>query len=164
MGAPAAAEAQVFFGGQVSLTNLGTDQAEIGETLGVGARIGTVVWQNDNAHVAVEGVADAFFPPCDDISCDLFGGQLNVLAVLENSSMSRVYGGVGPIWQTYTLEDDGLAADGSSWGLSLIVGGSLIASETVEPFFEVRLSAMGELRNQASGIFGFRIVTGRGYY
>jgi hypothetical protein len=154
--------AQVSFGGQVSVTNLGTDAAQVGETVGVGGRIGVGAWQRRTTRIVVEAVGDAFFPPCGQISCSLYGGQLNVLGMLENDGSSRVYGGLGLAYQDYSLEDDtdGTAVEGHGVGVSLIIGIAWMATPIFEPFFEIRLSALRNMRRQASGEVGFRITPG----
>jgi hypothetical protein len=48
---------------QASLTNLGTESVKVGETVGVGARLGVSVFQNEKATVMIEGVGEAMFPP-----------------------------------------------------------------------------------------------------
>jgi len=156
------AQAQVSFGGQFSVTNLGTDAAKVGETVGVGARLGFGMPLREGAKIVVEVVGDAFFPPCETLSCDLSGGQLNVLAMLDYSESTRIYGGLGFSYQEYSLEDDsdGSAIEGDGWGGNLIIGLSWKAVPQFEPFFEIRLSAMRDMRDQASGQIGFRILPG----
>ena len=63
------AAAQVSFGGQFSVANLGTETVRVGETLGVGGRFGVAVFENEKTTVMVERVGEAMFPPCDEISC-----------------------------------------------------------------------------------------------
>ena len=158
--------AQVSFGGQASLTNLGTETVEVGETIGAGARLGVSVFQNEKATVMIEGVGEAMFPPCEDLTgCELFGAQLNVIGFLAHSDVVQIYGGLGAAWQTYTLEDEtqALTAEGSSWGVSMIIGLGWVATQTFRPFFEVRLSEMFDMRTQAAGVIGFRIMPGAYY-
>ncbi len=157
---------QVSFGGQFSVTNLGTESAKVGETLGVGVRMGIPVFENGKTTVMVEGVGEAMFPPCDDISCDLWGVQLNVVAMVEYNDRASIYGGLGPAYQTDTLEDEteGITADGHSFGVSMIIGTIWKASRRFQPFFEFRLSEMFDMRTQAAGVIGFRITPGAPYY
>ena len=153
---------QISFGGQFSVTDLGTEAAQTGETVGLGGRMGVEVWQQGSARVVVEAVGDAFFPPCGQIDCSLYGVQLNVLGLLANSESSRVYGGLGLVYQNYLLEDDaaGTAVEGSGVGASLIIGIAWIARPIFEPFFEIRLSAVRTMSRQASGQIGFRLTPG----
>jgi len=156
------AQAQLSIGAQFSVTNLGTDAAQVGETLGVGGRLGIHLWQGPSARVFVEAVGDFFFPPCDQLDCSLYGSQLNVLGMLDSSGSSRVYGGLGLTYQDYSLEDDsdGTSIEGNGTGMNLIIGIAWTAAPMFEPFFEIRLSAIQNMRRQSSGQIGFRIMPG----
>jgi len=154
--------AQWTFGAQFSLTNLGTESAQVGQTVGVGGRLGVGVGSVRSARIVVEGVGDFFFPPCDEVSCNLYGGQLNLLAFLGESASAQVYGGLGLVYERYRLENDvdDSVFKGDGFGGSLIVGLSWDVSPVFEPMLEIRLSALRDLGRQASGEVGFRLTPG----
>ena len=156
--------AQISFGGQFSVTNLGTESVQVGETVGVGARLGVRVLGSDKGTLMIEAVGEAMFPPCQGtLSCELFGGQINLVGFSQYNDRALVYAGVGPVYQTYTLVDEvaGDTAEGSSIGFSMIIGTSWTVSPSFSPFFEIRLSAMKDMRTQSAGSIGFRITPGQ---
>ena len=155
--------AQISFGTQFSVTNLGTESVQVGETLGVGARLGMRVFENDRGTLMIEGVGEAMFPPCEGtVSCDLFGGQINIVGFMDYSDQALIYAGLGPVYQTYTLVDEveGDTVEGSSLGFSMIIGTAWTVASTFTPYLEIRLSAMKDMRTQAAGSIGFRITPG----
>ena len=157
--------AQMSFGGQLSVTNLGTEEVKVGETLGVGARLGMRVFENDKGALMIEGVGEAMFPPCEGtLTCGLFGAQINLLAFIEYSERALIYAGLGPAFQSFTLVDEGegVTVDGSSIGFSMIIGTAWTATPSFAPYFEIRLSAMKDMRTQSAGSIGFRITPSTG--
>ena len=161
--APAPTASQASFGSQFSVTNLGTESVQVGETLGVGARLGVRVFENDRGSLMIEAVGEAMFPPCEGtISCDLYGGQINLVGSMDYSDLALIYAGVGPVYQTYTLVDEveGDTVDGSSIGFSMIIGTAWTVAPSFAPYLEIRLSAMKDMRTQSAGSIGFRITPG----
>ena len=157
------AHAQMLFGGHGSVTNLGTEAAQVGKTFGVGARVGYAIFVSPSAAVVFEAVGDLFFPPCQTAECDLVGLQFNVLAAQYYNQNTRIYAGLGISYQDFAIEDDddsGIFIDDNAFGGNLIIGVSWVVSPSFQPFFEMRFSALRGLREQASGIVGFRVIPG----
>ena len=156
------AGAQVLFGGHGSLTNLGTETVQVGETWGVGGRLGYAILVTNSSAVVFEAVGDVFFPPCRTAECDLLGFQFNVLGAKYYNESTRLYAGIGFSYQDFAIEDDdsGVFVDDDAIGGNLIIGISWVAAPGFQPFFEVRFSALRGLREQAGGVFGFRVIPG----
>ncbi len=156
------AEAQVLFGGHGSLTNLGTETVQVGETWGVGGRVGYAIVVTNSLAVVFEAAGDVFFPPCRTAECELLGFQYNVLGARYYSDRIRLYAGLGLSYQDFAIEDDvsGVFVDDDAVGGNLIIGISWVAAPAFQPFFEVRLSALKGMREQAGGVFGFRVIPG----
>lgn len=160
------AEAQLLFGGHGSLTNLGTETVQVGETWGVGVRIGYAIAVSPSSAVVFEAVGDKFFPPCRTAECDLLGVQLNVLLARYYNQSTRLYAGIGISYQDFAIEDDvsGIFLDDDARGGNLIIGISWVASPNFQPFLEARFSALYGLREQAGLVFGFRVIRGAQRY
>jgi hypothetical protein len=160
------AGAQVLFGGHGSLTNLGTETVQVGETWGVGGRLGYAIPVTPSSAVVFEAVGDVFFPPCQTVECDLVGFQFNVLGAKYYNENTRLYAGIGFSYQDFAIEDDdsGVFVDDDAFGGNMIIGISWVAAPSFQPFFEVRFSALRGLREQAGGVFGFRVIPGAQSY
>jgi len=160
------AEAQVLFGGQLSVTNLGTDEAQVGETLGIGGRLGYALAVSPSTAVVFEAVGDVYFPPCRTRECDLKGLQFNVLGARYYNEKTRVYAGIGFTWQDYAIEDDGSGffADDTAVGGNAIIGISWVPSPAFQPFLQGRFSSLNGLRTQAAADVGFRVIPGASPY
>ena len=156
------ADAQMLFGGHASLTNLGTESVQVGETFGFGARVGYAIFISPSAAVVFEAVGDIFFPPCRTAECDLLGLQFTLPGAQYYNQNTRVYAGLGISYQDFAIEDDDSAIflDDDAIGGNLILGVSWVASRSFQPFFEMRFSALRGMREQASGIIGFRVIPG----
>jgi hypothetical protein len=153
------AQAQVVVGAHGSFMDIA------GGTWGVGGRIGGVLYESYDFTMAAEGVATFFFPPCDQVECDVVALQANLLFRRQVSSYSEAYGGIGFIWEDFTLSDvEGVGDDqtlsGDDVGMSFIVGTQLGQPGGVRPFLEVRFSIMDVLENQGGAVFGLRVPLG----
>jgi len=160
------AQAQMLFGAHGSVTNLGTETAQVKETWGVGGRVGYALPVTPSAAVVFEAVGDLFFPPCRTAECDLLGFQFNVLGAKYYNESTRVYAGIGLSYQDFAIEDDdsGIFVDDDAFGGNLIIGISWVVKPGFQPFIEARFSALRGLREQAGGVFGFRVIPGAQRY
>ena len=155
-------EAQVLFGAHGSVTNLGTERAQVGDTWGLGARLGYAIALAPSTAIVFEGVGEKFFPPCRTAECDLIGFQLNVLGTKYYNESTRAYAGLGFSYQDFAIEDDASSVfvDDDAFGGNLIIGVSFVVAPSFQPFIEARFSALNGLREQASALFGFRVIPG----
>ncbi len=160
------AHAQLLFGGQFSVTNLGTDEAQVGETLGIGGRLGYAIMVTPSSAVVFEAVGDLYFPPCRTRECDLVGLQFNVLGARYYNESTRVYAGLGFTWQDYSIEDDGSGffVDDTAVGGNAIIGISWVPTPQFQPFLQGRFSSLNGLRPQAAADLGFRTIPGASPY
>jgi hypothetical protein len=148
------AQAQVFVGAHGSINDVR------GATWGVGARLGVILRESYDFTVALEGVGEYFFPPCDLVDCSAVGFQGNVLFRRQVVSYAEAYGGFGVVYQDFTLENGDLKEEGDDLGVNLIVGTQAGEPGGVRPFLEVRLTFMDELANQVGASFGLRVPVG----
>jgi hypothetical protein len=148
------AQAQVVVGAHGSFMDIA------GGTWGVGGRIGGVLYESYDFTMAAEGVATFLFPPCDQVECDVVALQANLLFRRQVSSYSEAYGGIGFIWEDFTLVDEEETLNGDDVGMSFIVGTQLGQPGGVRPFLEVRFSIMDVLENQGGAVFGLRVPLG----
>ncbi len=148
------AEGQVFVGAHGSLIDVR------GATFGIGARFGAVLKQSGGFTIAMEGVGEYLFPPCDVVECDAISLQGNFLFRRQVVSYAEAYAGVGIVYQDFSLEDEDLKFDGNDIGFNLLVGSQAGRPGGVRPFLEVRITFMDELENQAGASFGIRVPLG----
>ena len=127
---------------------------------GLGARLGAVVHQSSDLTLALEGVGEYFWPSCDQVDCGVVAFAGNLLARQRVASYAEVYGGVGVIYEHYTIENDLARRNGDDIGFSILVGTQSGTPGGTRPFLEVRYSWMGELENQAAVALGFRVPIG----
>jgi len=145
------AHAQVFVGAHLSVNDLE------GATWGVGARAGAVLHRGVDFSIALEGVGEYLWPPCESFECDALAFQGNFLARRRVVSTAEAYLGLGLMYQNYTLEKDETQTDGDDFGLNIIVGTQAGQASGVRPFLEVRFTIMDELENQFGAAFGLRV-------
>ena len=148
------ADAQVFVGASGSLNDVG------GATFGLGARVGVVLYSSPGITVAMEGVGEYLFPPCDVVDCDAISFQGNLLARRQVASYAEAYAGLGFVYQDFTLENDDLKFEGNDVGFSILMGTQSGQPGGIRPFLEVRISFMDELENQAGASLGIRVPLG----
>jgi len=148
------AEAQVFVGASGSINDVG------GATFGIGARVGVVLHSSPEITVAMEGVGEYLFPPCDVVDCDAISIQGNIIARRQVASYAEAYAGLGVVYQDFTLEDGELKHEGDDLGFSILVGTQSGQPGGIRPFLEVRFSFMDELENQAGAALGIRLPVG----
>ena len=148
------AQGQVFVGAH------GTGVDVRGATWGFGARLGVVVRQSRDFIVAFEGVGEYLYPPCDRFECNAKAFQGNVLIRRQVVSSAEAYGGVGVMYQDFSLEQGETKEEGDDLGLNLLVGTQAGSPGGVRPFLEVRFSIMDELANQFGASFGLRVPLG----
>jgi len=154
---PSAASGQIAVGMNGSISDIR------GGTFGVAGRVAVVALTADEWRFALEGVAQVFFPPCDNVDCDLVGVELNLLGERQLGGRFSAYLGAGVIYEDAKLQGDDLQVfDGDDWGLNLLVGNRLQANERIQPFLEVRLSLMQEQSNQFGFAAGIRVPLGGG--
>jgi len=147
-------DAQVFVGAHGSAVDVR------GATWGIGARLGVVVLESYNFTMALEGVGEYLFPPCDRFDCKAVAFQGNLLFRRQVVSYAEAYGGIGVMYQDFTLEQGEVMEEGDDLGLNLLVGTQAGSPGGVRPFLEVRFTFMDELANQFGASFGLRVPLG----
>lgn len=154
---PADTEAQVFmFGGQIGVSSV------LDGTFGAGARLGAVPWRTSTRLVAVEAVGDWFFPSCATFECDLQNLQFNLLFQQRVGPQAQLYGGAGlNVASGEVVEPTGeIIAEGTNYGLNIIIGSSMATDGPVHPFLEFRISFMDGVETQGVLSGGIRIMPG----
>ncbi len=150
------AQAQVAIGAHASINDVG------GATWGIGGRVGVVLKQTYDLTIALEGVGDYYFPPCDVLECDAYGFQANLMARRGLTSYAEGYLGIGVIWEDFSLESDQDRFEGDDIGFNFLVGTQGGQPGSVRPFVDVRISFFDDLQNQIGVSFGLRVpITGR---
>jgi len=148
------AHGQAFVGAHGSVIDVG------GATWGLGARAGAVLHRGTDFSIALEGVGEYLWAPCETYECDLVAFQGNFLVRRRVVSTTEAYLGLGVMFQDYTLEADESKIDGDDFGLNIIIGTQAGGPSSVRPFLEVRFSLMDELENQFGASLGLRVPLG----
>ena len=148
------AEAQLFVGAHGSVNDLG------GAAWGLGGRLGVSLYESRDLTVALEGVGEYLWPPCEVVDCGAVLLHANILARRGVSSYAEVYAGLGVVYENLTIEDGTETYDGDDVGFSILAGTQSGQPGGVRPFLEVRYTWMGDLENQAGVAIGIRLPVG----
>jgi hypothetical protein len=142
---------------QVALGAHGTFLDWRGGAWGGGGRVAVVARRSSGVDVAIEGIGEYLVPSCSG-ECRVVAIHANLLARRRVYSMSEAYGGLGVVYEDYTVErSTAPTIDGSDWGVNL-VGGSLFGPPGgIRPFVEVRWSLMFDIASQLGFAVGFRL-------
>lgn len=146
--------AQVSVGAHGSIT-------EINRTAwGLGGRVGSVIHRTTDLTFGLEGVGEYLWPSCEVVECSAYALQANLMARRGVASFADIYGGLGFVYESYTLQSNGRKLKGDDVGLNMLLGTQSGTPGAVRPFLEVRFTVMADLHNQAGVSAGLRFPVG----
>lgn len=149
---PTPTNAQVSIGAHGTATEIRSRTAA-----GVGGRVAVLMRQSPDLTLALEGVAEYLWPSCDVADCGAVAFHANLLARRRVASYAEAYGGVGFLYQDFTVDAEGAKYKGDDFGMTLLVGTQAGSPGGIRPFLEVTFSIMNDVANQFGASLGLRI-------